>query len=166
MAEWTPGNLEWLKSRRGVAYQALLVELAKPAKLFSEIKRLHGLVLDFDLLIQKEEAFFAALEKPKKPAKAPTPIAPNKRTAETLRRAEVAKMNAERRRRGLIPAETEEEQAIRLPPPELPVPVVELSEEKQADHLIADDVARRASVMIAHGYSFGRRRSRRYEGLR
>jgi hypothetical protein len=142
--------------------------LEESVRISAEIRRLHQLVINFDSLIAKEEAFAASLQKPKeRPAPRPAKTRTPKQKKETDQRAKVAVENAERRRRGLIPPETEEERALRLPPPELPVPVVEAEAEEKPGHLIADDIDRSAASLVQHGYRcLGRRRSRRYEGMR
>lgn len=165
--DWAPGNLEWLQSRRGQAYEELRSALSEQARLYAEIARLHRLVIQFDSLIAKEEACAASLEKPKpRPAPAPRAAKPRPPRRKPVQASEPLKPRPPAERRGLIPPETEEERALRLPPPELPVPVVEAEEEKPSGHLIADDIDRSGAALVQHGYRcFGRRRSRRYEGL-
>jgi hypothetical protein len=70
--EWTPGNLEWLHSRRGIAFEELRSLLEESVRISAEIRRLHQLVINFDSLIAKEEAFAASLQKPtERPAPRP-----------------------------------------------------------------------------------------------
>lgn len=158
-----PGSLEWLQSRRLQAYEELRVLVFQAGKLSIEINRLHRIVLSFDSLISKEEA---AAWLRNQPAPKPKPAKPRKpKPKPPVQASEPPRPPAERR--GLIPPETEEERALRLPPPELPVPVVEAEEQKDSDHVIAEDIDRRARAMVSHGYRcLGKRRSRRYEGLR
>lgn len=144
-------DLLWLKSRRADAYRELkaaIVLLGSAA----EVSRLQRLVDSFDRLIEHYGRVNYEQEKEQK------------RQRERLRRLRARTVNEERRRLGLVREEFADAEA--LPPPSLPVPVQEVEHiAEEADHVIAEDVARRANIMICFSYScLSRRRSRRYEG--
>lgn len=181
-ATWL-GQEEWLRSRRHAEFRNLasaLIALDKAlaaARLelpeYKEVQRLQKLISNFDHLIfkvsqLKAEELQRQAEAARKKARRPRP--PKVKTgAQAEADVERRKANVERRRSGFaVLREPSPEQEARLEPPALPVPVheVERIDERSGDHVIADDVSRRAAGLIASGYSFGRRRSRRYEGLR
>lgn len=146
-------DADWLRSRRAEAYER--AKHAVAANDVAEAERLERLIKSFDMLLARHRGLNYK----------PSEVA--HRSRERLRRMRAAVTNAERRRFGLNDPPLDEE--VELPPPELPLPVREVDEEQVAnagDHMIADDVAKRAATMMSYGYSFGRRRSRRYEGLR
>jgi hypothetical protein len=124
---------------------------------YFEIDRLRTRLFHFDAIIARCTA--------PPPPRPPSAAKERARKKERARRAQLAAINAERRSLGLVDGVQAESEP--LPPPSLPLPVREVDEEPAVvDHVIADDIARRAALMIASGYSFGKRRSRRYEGLR
>ncbi len=174
-------DLDWLKSRRQEAYGQLLSGLAGLRAGYAEIDRLRQLVFDFDVLVSREEQARRAsnsvvdiqerlrLKKlwdaPSAPR--PSPLA-RERKRQRAARARAALENAERRRLGLVEEECSEAMALLSPAPAPPVPIVEVEAvAPQGDHALAEEIARRAAVMESHGYAcLGRRRSRRYEGMR
>jgi len=159
--------LEWLESRRANTQAELTAALREPRLRLrmAEINGLRSRLFAFDALIARHSAPAAAelpvwrrlaQLPPPEPLKPKPPPETAAKREERRRRAIRAEENAERRRLGLV--DRYEPEAPE--PPALVLPVEEVEETPDfADHVIADDVAKRAAVMISHGYSFGRRRS-------
>ena len=144
-------DLEWLKSRRADAFARRNAAIS--ALEIEEAGRLQALVEAFDVMLAKHRGLNYK------------PAVDAARQRERLRRMRQAVANAERRKLGLIDEHVSDD--LELPPPEPPVPIREVGRLPEGgDHVIADDINRCASTMISVGYSFARRRSRRYEGLR